>query len=90
MPETTALGAAIAAGRASGVDCWNVKEQTLQGQGFVPNNDPKGIYYFLHIFFSEAVKSSLIGLFTLSIKIAFMFKKPLNSLQKRNQDLKNG
>ena len=22
MPETTALGAAIAAGRAKGVDCW--------------------------------------------------------------------
>ena len=50
MPETTALGAAIAAGRASGVDCWNVKEQTLTGQGFVPNNDSKGIYYLLCCF----------------------------------------
>ena len=43
MPETTALGAAIAAGRASGVDRWNVKEQTSTGQGFVPNNHPKGM-----------------------------------------------
>ena len=47
MPETTALGAAIAAGRASGVDCWNVKEQeTGAGQKpLVPNNDPKGLNF---------------------------------------------
>ena len=26
MPETTALGAAIAAGSADGIDCWKVSE----------------------------------------------------------------
>ena len=29
MPETTALGAAMAAGSAEGVDVWNIRDQAI-------------------------------------------------------------
>lgn len=43
MPETTALGAAIAAGRADGVDCWKMdSEKKSAYKVFKPKLEEKG------------------------------------------------
>ena len=54
MPETTALGAAIAAGIASGV--WNLDEDdlsTIVFESFYPSASKKGLYF---IFFFKDFK----------------------------------
>jgi len=59
MAETTALGAAIAAGRASGVDCWKIKEISSIGKDvFSPKNTDQE-RDALFVKWKEAIKRSL-------------------------------
>lgn len=59
MPETTALGAAIVAGSAEGVDCWKkIKEQETLKDVFLPNSTKEG-RDALYVRWKKAVQHSL-------------------------------
>lgn len=50
MPETTALGAAMAAGAAEGVNVWSLKEDhltTITTDTFSPSVTEKGTSYII-------------------------------------------
>ena len=48
MTETTALGAAIAAGAAAGIDLWNIedKKESSENTTFKPDIQEKGKYLY--------------------------------------------
>lgn len=50
MPDITALGAAMAAGHAEGIDVWDLEGEeveTVPSDTFLPTTTPEGTNFFL-------------------------------------------
>ena len=76
MPETTALGAAMAAGMAKGVDVWKVNPEDksqINTDVFEPAVDPAGKFTTTNCWFSRClIKFKLKRSSILTIFLTFM------------------